>query len=160
LGDATEDLQQRPSKGRGTVPLHIKEMYEAACDGCVSNGERQSMVKLLHEYNDVFSSGDHDVGLTRAVRHGIPLAVGTVSIRQPTRRLRPKKEKEVGRQVWYLLDRGLIKPAHSAWSSPVVLVRKKDGSWRFCVDYHKLNNVTIKDAYPLGRIDKSLDAVL
>jgi len=63
-------------------------------------------------------------------------------------RLRAKKKKEVSRQIRDLLDRGLIEPAHSAWSSPVVLVRKKDRSWRFCVDYRKLNSVTIQDAYP------------
>jgi len=114
---------------------------------------------LLHEYGDVFSSGDHDVGLTSAVRHDMSLAAGTTPIRQPTRRLGPEKEKEVSRQVRDLLDRGLIEPAHSAWSSPVVLVWKKDGSWRFCVDYRKLNSVTIQDAYPLPRIDESLDAL-
>jgi len=117
------------------------------------------MAKLLRNYGDVFSSGDHDVGLTGAVKHEIPLTAGTVPIRQPTRRLGPEKKKEVSQQVWDLLDRGLIEPAHSAWSSPVVLVQKKDGSWRFCVDYRKLNSVTIQDAYPLPRIDESLDAL-
>jgi len=116
------------------------------------------MAKLLRKY-DIFSSGDHDVGLTRAVLHEIPLAAGTVFIRQPTRRLGSEKEKEVSRQVRDLLDRGLIEPAHSAWSSPVILVRKKDASWRFCVDYRKLNSVTIQDAYPLPQIDESLDAL-
>jgi len=58
-----------------------------------------------------------------------------------------------------LLDRDLIEPAHSAWSSPVVLVKKKDHSWRFCIDYHKLNSATIQDAYPLPRIDESLNAL-
>jgi len=159
LGDATEGPQQRPSPGRGTVPPHVQELYKSACDGCASNGERQAMAKLLREYDDVFSSGDHDVGLTTAVRHEIPLAAGTVSIRQPTRRLGPEKEKEVSRQVQDLLDRGLTELAHMAWSSPVVLVRKKDGSWWFCVDYRKLNSVTIQDAYPLPRIDESLDAL-
>jgi len=117
----------------------------------------RAMAMLLREYNDVFSSGDHDVGLTRAVRHEIPLTAGTVLIRQPTRRLGP--EKEVSRQVRDLLDGGLIEPAHSAWSLLVVLVQKKDGSWRFCVDYRKLNSLTIQDAYPLLRIDKSLYAL-
>jgi len=117
------------------------------------------MARLLCEYKDVFSSGDHDVGLTSAVRHEIPLAAETTPIRQPTRRLGLEKEKEVSRQVQDLLDRDLIEPAHSAWSSPVVLIRKKDGSWRFCVDYRKLNSVTIQDAYPLPRIDESLDAL-
>jgi len=79
------------------------------------------MAKLLREYNDKFSSGDHDVGLTKAVCHEIPRAVGTVPIRQPTRRLGPEKEK-VSQHVWDLLDHSLIEPAHSVWSSPVVLV--------------------------------------
>jgi len=59
-----------------------------------------------------------------------------------------------------LLDRDLIEPVHGAWSSPVVLVKKKDGSWRFCVNYRRLNSVTIQDAYPLPRIDESLDALV
>jgi len=63
----------------------------------------------------------------------------------------------VSRQVKDLLDRDLIEPVHSAWSSPVVLVKKKDGSWRFFVDYRRLNSVTIQDAYPLPRLDESLD---
>jgi len=93
LGDTTESSRQRPPKGRGTVPPHVKELYEAACGGCASNKECQAMVRLLHEYNDVFSSGDHDVGLTRGVRHEIPLAVGTVPIRQPTHRLGPRPHR-------------------------------------------------------------------
>jgi len=95
----------------------------------------------------------------KAVCHEIPLAAGTVPIRQPTRRLGPEKKKEVSRRVQDLLNRDLIKPGHGAWSSPVVLVQKKDGSWRFCVDYRKLNSVTIQDAYPLPRIDESLEAL-
>jgi len=117
------------------------------------------MARLLCEYKDIFSSGDHDVGLTNVVRHEIPLVAGTTPVRQPTRRLGPEKEKEVSRQVRKFLDHDIIEPAHSAWNSPVVLVRKKDGSWRFCVDYRKLNSVTIQEAYPLPRIDKSMDAL-
>ena len=56
-------------------------------------------------------------------------------------------------------DRGTIEEGKGAWSAPVVLVRKKDGKWRFCVDYQKLNEVTRKDVYPLPRIDKTLDAL-
>jgi len=155
LGEATEGPQERPSVRRGTV----QELYQSACEGCAGNKGRQAMAQLLREYGDVFSSGDHDVGLTDAVRHEIPLAAGTIPICQLTRRLGPEKEKEVSRQVRDFLNRGLIEPAHSAWSSPVVLVRKKDGSWRFCVDYRKLNSVIIQDAYPLPRIDESLDAL-
>ena len=63
------------------------------------------------------------------------------------------------RQVDGLFRQGLIEPASGAWSSPVVLVRKKDGAWRFCVDYRKLNTVTQYDAYPLPREDESLEAL-
>jgi len=70
------------------------------------------MVQLLCEYNDVFSSGHHDVSLTKAVRHEIPLAAKMVLIRQLTRRLDPEKKKEVSRQVHNLLDRDLIEPVH------------------------------------------------
>jgi len=79
------------------------------------------MAKLLCEYKDVLSSGDHEMGLTRVVCHEIQLAAATVPIRQPTCKLGPKRRRR------YLLDRDLIKPVHSAWSSPVVLGWKKDG---------------------------------
>jgi len=134
LDEVMDDLHRPPQGGRGLVPTHIKKLYKTVCHGCTSNEERQAMAKLLHEYKDVFSSGDHDVGLTRAVYHEIPLAVGTVPIRQPTRRLGPEKEQEVSRQIQDHLDRDFIEPANSTWSSPVVLVQKKDESWRFCVD--------------------------
>jgi len=83
------------------------------------------MARLLCEYKDVFSSGDHDIGLASAVRQEIPLAAGTTPIRQPTRRLGPEKEKEVSRQVQDLLNRDPIEPAHSAWSSPSFWSRER-----------------------------------
>jgi len=137
----------------------MADLYNGACGNCTSSTERQVLAQLLAEYSDVFSHGDGDMGLTKVISHNILLAAGTTPIRQPTRRLGPEKENEVSRQVQDLLDRDLIEPAHGAWSSPVVLVKKKDGSWRFCVDYRRLNSVTIQDAYPLPRIDESLDAL-
>jgi len=110
LGDATEGPQQRQSQERGTVPPHIQELYETACDGCVSNGERQVMAKLLRKYNDVPHRGDHDAGLNRAVRHEVPLVAGAVPIRQPMWRLGPRKRKRDRGPPWneYDWDQGQL----------------------------------------------------
>jgi len=109
------------------VPVleHVAELYGDACDGCESMQEHLVVAQLLSEYKDMFSCGDHDMSLTEAVCHEIPLAAGTVPIQQPTRRLGPENEREVSRQVQDLLSWDLIEPGHWAWSSPVVLVRKK-----------------------------------
>jgi len=117
------------------------------------------VAQLLSGYKDVFDCGDHDMGLTKAVCNEIPLAVETVPFWQPTHRLCPEKEKEITLQVQDLLSQDLIEPTHSTWGSPVVLVWKKDESWKFCVDKCKLNSVIIQGAKTLLRIDGSLDAL-
>jgi len=117
-----------PRTSQRAVSEHVADLYEGACGNCTSSTECQVLTQLLAEYSDVFSRGDKDMGLTKVISHEIPLAAGTTPIRQPTWRLGPEKEKEVSRQVQNLLDRDLIEPAHGAWSSLVVLVKKKDGS--------------------------------
>ena len=75
----------------------------------------------------------------------------------PPRRPPLAQREVIEREVKKMLDSGIIEPSDSPWAAPVVLVRKKDGSVRFCVDFRKLNAITKKDAYPLPRIDESLD---
>jgi len=103
---------------RGPVPEQVAELYGDASDVCESKRECLVMAQLLFEYKDVFSCGEHDMGLTKAVCHEIPLAAGTVPIwqptRQPTRRLGPEKERKMSRQVQDLLNRDLIEPGHGA----------------------------------------------
>jgi len=110
LGDATEGPQQRRSQGQGTVPSHVQELYKAACDGYASNGERQVTAKLLCRYNDVPHHGDHDAGLNRAVHHEVPLVAEAVPIRQPTRRLGPRKRERDRGPPWneYDWDQGQL----------------------------------------------------
>jgi len=138
-----------PSTGRGAVPEHMADLYGGACGNCTNSTEHQVLAQLLREYSDVFSRGNGDMGLAKVIFHEKPLAAGTTPIRQPTRRLGPKKKKEVRWHVQDFLDRDLIELAHGGWSSLVVLVKKKDGSWRFCVNYRRLNSVTIQDEMKL-----------
>ena len=84
---------------------------------------------------------------------------GVAPVRQPVRRVPPHRREAVRKLLNEMLERGVVEPSASPWASPIVLVRKKDGSTRFCVDYRKLNDVTRKDAYPLPRIDATLDTL-
>ena len=141
------------------LPHHLVDLYTQAKENCESQSQERQLSALLIQYQDVFSQGAEDMGRTKLVEHSIPVIEGTRPIRQPPHRLGPEKEAEAEKQVQDLLERGLIEPASGAWGSPVVLVRKKDDSWRFCIDYRRLNAVTRQDAYPLPRIDESLDAL-
>ena len=142
------------------VPDHLRDLYDHAVKTGLTLDQQLALRRLLHKYADVFSTGESDIGLTNLVKHSIPLKPNTAPIRQPPRRLGPEKDQEVARQVADLQRRGLIEPADGAWSSPVVLVRKKDQTWRLCIDYRLINAATVRDAYPLPRIDDSLDSLV
>lgn len=147
----------RPASG--SLPPHVAELYNNAVGTCTNSSEREKLRWLLNRYSGCFSTGNGDVGRTSEVKHSIPIIPGAAPVKQRPRRLGPAKERLIDTQVEEMATQGFIEPSSSAWSSPVVLVKKKDGSWRFCVDYRKLNAVTVKDAYPLPRIDESLDAL-
>lgn len=140
------------------LPAHLRPMVEGSYDKFTTS-EVEKVKILLTKYQAVFSKEKYDLGQTSLVQHTIPLVPGATPLKQRPYRHGPTQEAEVEKQVKELQAQGLIKEGHGAWSSPVVLVQKKDGSWRFCVDYRKLNEVTHKDAYPLPRIDDSLDAL-
>lgn len=94
------------------------------------------------------------------MEHHIPLVPGAQPIWQPARRFGHEKELEVENQIREgFKKQGVIVPGNRPWSSPVVLDKKKDNSWRFGIDYRRLNDVTQHDALPLPRIDKSLKAL-
>lgn len=140
------------------LPPHLEEQMRGWGQN-LSSDEQQKVRSLLIRHQGVFSSGKYDVGRTQQAKHVIPVPTGTQPIKQRPYRHGPAQEAEIEKQVQELKQHGLIREGHGAWSSPVVLVKKKDDSWRFCVDYRRLNDVTIKDAYPLPRIDDSLDAL-
>ena len=121
--------------------------------------QRGEVAVVLPEFADVFSAfDDDDLGKTGIVRHRIDTG-GAQPIRQRSRRMPIHQRAEAEAEVQKKLERGVIEQSSSPWASPIVLVKKKDGSTRFCVDYRGLNDITIKDSYPLPRIDDSLDAL-
>ncbi len=120
--------------------------------------QHNKVAALLVEYQDVFSSGDDDIGKTGVVKHRIETG-DAPPIRQKPRRMPPVLQAEADKQIKDMLDRGIIEPSTSTWASPLALVTKKDGSRRFCTDYRMLNNITIKDSYPIPRIEESLESL-
>ena len=124
----------------------------------VTNCQQQKLLQLLLEFADIFAVNSDDMGRTGRIKHKIYTG-DALPIRQPLRRVPPIKRKETQELLHKMLQKDVIQPSCSPWASPVVVVRKKDGSPRFCVDYRKLNKVTKKDAYPIPRIDDTLDTL-
>uniref|UniRef100_A0A0B7BPD3 Reverse transcriptase domain-containing protein n=1 Tax=Arion vulgaris TaxID=1028688 RepID=A0A0B7BPD3_9EUPU len=123
-----------------------------------SADQKAALLSLLCEYDDVFSYNDSDVGYADKVQHQIRLQ-DTNPIKLPYRRIPPAFYTEVQNHIADLLQKQVIRESVSPWAAPVVLLKKKNGSLRLCVDYCELNKKTIKDAYPLLRIDDYLDSL-
>jgi transposase InsO family protein len=114
--------------------------------------------KLITDYQDLFSTGDTDIGYSNAVRHKIELTDKT-PFKQRHRRVPPAMYDEVKDHLQQLLASSVIRKSHSPWASNVVLARRKDGRLRMCIDFRQLNNITIKDSYALPRVDEILDCL-
>ncbi|KAI8517499.1 hypothetical protein Bbelb_035160 [Branchiostoma belcheri] len=128
-------------------------------DGADLTPEQEAKLEaLLQKHSSVFSTHKHDFGYTETIKHRIPTG-DTPPIRQPYRSIPPNLYKEVKQHVQDMLDQEVIRESCSPWASPVVLVRKKDGDLRFCVDYRRVNAKTHHDAFPLPRIEESLSAL-
>ena len=141
-------------------PAH-EEVIEKMVEGLPSElteEQREKVRALLKQYRTILSTGDHDVGRTPLVEHTIDTGDHR-PIRQPLRRQPFQHQEFIDEETNRMLEYGIIEPAASPWASNVVLVKKKDGSLRFCVDYRKLNSITYKDSYPLPLIDNCLNAL-
>lgn len=115
----------------------------------------EALNKLADEYNDVFSKDDQDIG-TSKYKHKITLTDKTPFHGRPYRV--PYKQKQIVEEhVNQMLEMGIIRPSSSEYASPIVLVKKADGTIRFCVDYRKLNQITARDNYPMPLIEEKLD---
>jgi hypothetical protein len=113
---------------------------------------------LFYRNRDVFSQNNEDIGYTATIKHNIR-TMDDQPVVQPYRRIRPSQYEEVKSHIRKLLNNSIIRERNSPYTSPIVLVRKKDNSLRLCVEYRKINNKTRRDAYPLPRLEESFDAL-
>ena len=120
--------------------------------------QKAQLTALLVEHQEIFSAAGGRPGKCTLIQH--PINTGNhPPLRQRAYRTSPEKREEIDRQVAALLADGVIEESCSPWASPVVLVKKKNGEWRFCLDYRRLNSITVKDCHPLPRVDETLDAL-
>ena len=124
--------------------------------GQLSEGDHLPLEKIMFEYHDVFSLEEDERGETDMIEFEINTG-DELPRKQAARRIPYAARQEVAEQLERMQKIGVIKPSKSPWSSPVVLVRKRDGTLRFCIDYRVLNSVTKPDVFPLPRINDLLD---
>ena len=137
------------------LPDYLEDIVKGSHTSLGDTG-RQSLRDLLHRYKHVFPApGEPVTGRSKSVQHDI-VTKDSRPVRCGPRRLAPAGLRKEQDCVKDMLTGGQIEPSDSPWASPVVLVTKKDGSTRFCVDYRRLNSLTVKDAYPLPIIYDSL----
>ena len=145
------------SEEQTEVPPHLMDLKLRSSD-LLNEDQIKQLDSLLIRHDKTFSKSKYDLGTATAIKHKIDTGDAR-PIKQQPRRLPLTKRDDVNKEIQRLLDSGIIEPSKSPWASPIVPVTKKDGSTRLCIDYRTLNNVTIKDSYPLPRIDDSLDAL-
>jgi hypothetical protein len=114
-------------------------------------------IPVVSEFFDVFPEDLPGLPPVREIDFTIDLLPGTTPISQAPYRMAPAELKELKIQLQELVDKGFIRPSMSPWGAPVLFVKKKDGTLRLCIDYRKLNQVTVKNKYPLPRIDDLFD---
>ena len=125
----------------------------------LSESQKNELDELMLRYRGIFSKNARDIGKTHLVTHDIEVEPGVKPFRETLRRMAPDKRDITRSQIAQMIEMGIIVPSHSPYASAVVLAKRADGRFRFCVDFRKLNEITIKDAYPLPRLDEELKSV-
>ncbi|GKC27438.1 putative reverse transcriptase domain-containing protein [Tanacetum coccineum] len=119
--------------------------------------KRLEDVPVIRDFPEVFPDELPGLPPPRQVEFRIDLILGAAPVARAPYRLAPSEMKELSKQLQELSEKGFIRPSSSPWGAPVLFVKKKDGSFRMCIDYRELNKLTIKNRYPLPRIDDLFD---
>ncbi|GJU61871.1 putative reverse transcriptase domain-containing protein [Tanacetum coccineum] len=122
-----------------------------------SDKKRLEDIPVVREFSEVFPEDLPGLPPVRQVEFQIDLIPGAAPVSRAPYRLAPSEMQELSNQLQELSDRGFIRPSTSPWGAPVLFVKKKDGSFRMCIDYRELNKLTIKNRYPLPKIDDLFD---
>ena len=123
----------------------------------VERGEATSVIPVVQDFGDVFPEEVPGLPPNKEVEFSIDLVPGTSPVSMAPYRTAPAELVELKKQIEELMEKQFIRPNTSPWGAPVLLVKKKDESSRLCVDYRQLNKMTIKNKYPLPRIDDLMD---
>ena len=134
-----------------------KQMIYAVKLNHVDKAKTTNEPEWLSEFEDIFSGELSELPPPRDVDHAIELIPGAQPVAKRPYKMSLPEAIELKEQLTQLLDQGYIKPSVSPWSAPVLFNRKKDGTLRLCIDYRGLNQSTIKNKYPIPRIDELLD---
>ena len=151
-----ENLPRLESECEEAIPNQFQVILDR-CQDQLANDQMEKLKSLLVNNQSVFSMFKFDLGLTNLVQHKID-AKDEKPVKIPPRRVPLAQRKEVETEIQKMVDNEIIQPSHSPWSKAMVVVKKPTGII-ICLDYWKLNEVTVKDSYPLPRIDDSLDAL-
>jgi hypothetical protein len=139
--------------------VEVNVSMTAEAEAMINKLEEKSLehIRIVCEYPDVFSEELPGMAPDHDIEFFIELLPGTTPISKRPYRMDVKDLIELKKQIEALLEQGFICPSSSPWGAPILLVNKKDGSRRMCVDYRSLNQVTIKNKYPLPRIEDLFD---
>ena len=148
----TTDIENLPTSSRVQSLLELLHLESSV----LSIQELKYLQDFLIQHEDVFAFDSSELGSTDIVTHSIDTG-DQPPIRQPVRQTPFALRSKVDEMVKEMMEQGVVQPLHSPWASPIVLVKKKDGGTRFCVDFHCLNAITKQDVFPLPRIDDTLD---
>ena len=154
--DADTNSNNSPEEDYGSWILDLIDL--SGLENWPEHLQREAK-EMLKRNAKVFSKTDMDMGRTNLVKHHIKLT-DPVPFKEAYRRIPPQMYDEVKAHIQEMLNLGAIRPSSSPWASAIVLVRKKDGRLRFCIDLRRLNNRTIKDAYSLPKTESILDSLI
>ncbi|GJS96577.1 putative reverse transcriptase domain-containing protein [Tanacetum coccineum] len=154
-----EKVVEIPTKEGGILRVHVDRIWKAA--KALMNAKvhepRISYIPVVRDFTDVFPKDLSGLPLQRQVEFRINLVPGATPVAKSPYRLAPSEMQELSGQLQELQDKGFIRPSHSPWGAPVLFVKNKDGSFHMYIDYRELNKITIKNLYPLPRIDDLFD---